>query len=169
MHLSTRLAGEFSAPVRRRGEQYYRQGLVRIRDGSDSLLKARVRGSSVYSVSLHWEAGSLSASCDCPYYGSDGPCKHLWATILAADAHGYLSAALAATNVILDVDGDGDPDDEFDQDTLPPSMAVAPRKLTHPSRLAEADHRDFERPYDRPAGRGFSSQAADPLHRGRAG
>src|SRR5207302_185252 len=96
MNLSKRLTGDFSATVRNRGRNYYWQNRVIIRHASNSQVDALVRGSRNYEVSLDCEHGELVAWCDCPHFESDGPCKHLWAAILAAEARGYLSAASAA-------------------------------------------------------------------------
>ncbi len=93
MALAKQLAYDFSAGLRTRGLAYYQLGRVMISAGSATGVKATVRGSGVYKVSLSCEDGALYSSCDCPYSNSTGPCKHLWATILAADAKGYLSAA----------------------------------------------------------------------------
>src|SRR5580700_7668404 len=100
MNLSQRLAGDFSATVRKRGRDYYLQGRVHIQHGSNSQVEALVRGSDSYEVSLDWKEGVLFSSCDCPHFESYGPCKHLWATILAADARDHLSAASAAKLVL---------------------------------------------------------------------
>jgi superfamily II DNA or RNA helicase len=94
MPLSTSLADDFTPSVRHRGETYYRQGLVRIRRGSATEVEAQVRGSRNYEVVLeYYDDGVFTAWCDCPFYDTDGPCKHIWATILAAEYRGYLSAA----------------------------------------------------------------------------
>jgi superfamily II DNA or RNA helicase len=53
---------------------------------------ARVRGSRVYDVEITWDDGGLVLFCDCPYFESGEPCKHLWATILASDAKDYFSS-----------------------------------------------------------------------------
>jgi len=111
--LSTRLAGYFDPTVRKRGQRYYGQALVRVQRGSDSTLEVRVQGSRTYDVRLQWSDGALSGMCDCPYFDSEGPCKHLWAAILAAEAWGYLSAAASAANLIFD-DGGYDPAEELD-------------------------------------------------------
>src|SRR5580704_4881182 len=113
MNLSTRLAHEFSAVVRQRGQGYYWKGLVDVEHANDSEVEARVRGSRTYEVSLDWAGGVLSAWCDCRYFYSSGACKHLWATILAAEALGYLSRAASATYLLLDY-GDHSLDEEFD-------------------------------------------------------
>ena len=115
MSLSTRLAGEFDAAIQQRGRTYFLQGRVRILSGNASDVEARVRGSRNYDVDLNFAPadGVLSAWCDCPYFESDGRCKHVWATILEADTLGHLSAADAARKLILDC-GDFDPDEDPD-------------------------------------------------------
>ena len=93
MRLSSDLATDFSEQTRNRGAGYYASGSVRIVNGSEAEVEARVRGAREYYVDLVCEDDSLNLSCDCPYFDSTGPCKHLWATILAAEAKGLLSAA----------------------------------------------------------------------------
>src|ERR1035437_1662084 len=112
LSLSTRLAGDFDEGVRSRGQAYFYRGRVHIQPGSGDEVEARVKGSRNYDVSLDWEDEQLSADCDCSYFDSAGPCKHLWATILAADAEGYLSDA-AANVLVLDC-GVHHPDEEPD-------------------------------------------------------
>src|ERR1022692_4094667 len=134
LSLSTRLAGDFDEGVRSRGQAYFYRGRVHIQHGSGDEVEARVKGSRNYDVSLYWEDDQLSADCDCEYYDSAGPCKHLWATILAADAQGLLSAAAAAADLILN-DGDYDPDldeepdyEEYERGLhRPPVIAAIPK------------------------------------------
>ena len=121
MNLSRRLAGNFSGTVRHRGQSYFWQGRVRIREGSESHIVANVRGSQNYRINLDWENGDgvLAANCQCLYFDSDGPCKHLWATILAAEADGYLAAAASAPKLVLDCGDEGfdeEYDDEYEED-----------------------------------------------------
>jgi superfamily II DNA or RNA helicase len=87
------LAWEFDASSRTRGQAYYREGRVRIQYGSAKSVVAQVRGSGLYQASLVWDGEMLDMDCSCPYFDAEGPCKHLWATVLAADASGYLRAA----------------------------------------------------------------------------
>ena len=115
MNLSRRLAGNFSETVRHRGHSYFWQGRVRIRHGSESGVAANVRGSQNYAVNLDWQDGVLSVNCDCLYFDSDGPCKHLWAVILAAEAYGYLSETASAPKLVLDC-GDYGLDEEYDDE-----------------------------------------------------
>ena len=78
MSLSTRLAGDFSKNVRKRGEEYYYKGRVMIHEGSSSELSACVRGSDFYEVQLSWRNDKLAVWCDCPHFVEQGfPCKHL--------------------------------------------------------------------------------------------
>jgi hypothetical protein len=115
MLLSAKLAQKFSSTTRKRGLEYCCQLRVEIQRGSDFEVEACVSGSQAYGVDLNWRDGKLSVWCECPYYVDSGfPCKHLWATILAAEAQGYLSAAAAAADVLLEcdfVDGDAKFDD----------------------------------------------------------
>jgi hypothetical protein len=117
MSLSARLTEDFFANVRKRGEQYHRDGRVRIQGGSESELCASVHGSQTYDVQLNFSNGILSIWCDCPHFAETGdPCKHLWAAIVAADERGYLCEPASAPNLALnpyDYDFEQDLDDEL--------------------------------------------------------
>lgn len=124
MHLSTRLAASFAENVRRRGEEFYAKSRVQIQEVSPTELSASVRGSNFYEMELAWRDGKLAVWCDCPYFFDQGsPCKHLWAALLTADQHGYLSAAASADKLILDLDALGD--DDFGVDDYDGSDALA--------------------------------------------
>src|SRR6266404_5436052 len=100
MSLSARLTEDFSANVRKRGEQYHLDGRVRIQRGSESELCASVHGSQTYDVRLNFSNELLSVWCECPYFGETGsPCKHVWAAIVAADKRGYLCAPASAPSL----------------------------------------------------------------------
>jgi superfamily II DNA or RNA helicase len=117
MSIAARLEGIFSANVRKRGEQYQREGRVYLDEGSDSSLSAMVYGAQSYDVRLHFARGTLSLWCGCPYFKDTGrPCKHIWATILAADQSGYLGQLPPAVNLVLETDETDDYDIEDDSD-----------------------------------------------------
>ncbi len=122
MKLASVLSPHFDSAVRSRGVSYFRSGAVRVQRASDSEVEARVRGSQVYEVEISWDGELLTLYCDCPYYDSAGPCKHLWATILAADARDCLRAItkLSPDSIFFDSPGDEfgdeDLDDEWEDD-----------------------------------------------------
>jgi SWIM zinc finger len=108
MSLSAKLAANSTKNVRKRGDDYYYKGRVMIREGSQSELTACVRGSGFYEVQFAWRNNKLAVWCDCPHFVEQGvPCKHVWATTLAADQHQYLAAAASADKLILDLDALG--------------------------------------------------------------
>ena len=89
MTLSAQLSYEFDTRIRNRGLSYFRAGRVQIVRGSDDSVEARVRGALLYEVSLELTGHTLESSCSCPYFEDGGGCKHVWATILAAEARGF--------------------------------------------------------------------------------
>jgi len=102
MNLATLLSDQFEPSVRNRGKIYYWQSRVRIRRGSETGVQATVRGSRPYDVNLDFANGTLSMNCDCEFFDSGNPCKHLWATVLAADAKGYLVQARGTPKVVAE-------------------------------------------------------------------
>ena len=94
MGIAQKVSRDFSDAVRSRGQSYFAKGRVAITSASASEVVARVRGTAKYRVRLRLRGGRLHATCSCPYFGPFGdPCKHLWATVLAADARRLLAAA----------------------------------------------------------------------------
>lgn len=144
MSLILQLAGEFSAEIRSRGNEYYRQGKVRLKNGSPMNLEAEVQGTSKYNVRLWREGNEISVRCSCPYYESSGLCKHLWAALLFADAENYLkggSGGAGRLALILedpeegsydyfnDEEGDEDDDGEWmDEETEEEDSYLAAKK-----------------------------------------
>ena len=84
------VSASFPSDTRDRGQQYFRRGVVRI-VSVDQGIVAHVRGSEIYTVRIEPDAnGRLSHECSCPAWGTYGVCKHVWATLLAADAQRLL-------------------------------------------------------------------------------
>ncbi len=89
-----KVAREFSDGVRSRGQSYFLKNRVAISASSPGEVVARVKGTAKYRVRLRLRGDKLVATCSCPYFSPFGDaCKHLWATILAADARGLLPGA----------------------------------------------------------------------------
>jgi len=77
--------------TRSRGQAYFSAGAVRKLSGDEWSVEARVQGTRLYDVDIFRLENSFESSCNCPYYdGSADICKHIWATILAAEKTGYL-------------------------------------------------------------------------------
>jgi superfamily II DNA or RNA helicase len=153
MSLSTKLAANFSNNVRKRGGDYYCKGRVMIHEGSQTELTACVRGSGFYEVQFTWRNNKLAVWCDCPHFVEQGvPCKHVWATTLAADQHQYLTAAASADKVILDLDALGedgldgrdyhDGDELYEEDGTPPVLSSRfPTVVRNPAKPKPPDWR----------------------------
>lgn len=120
--LTAMFRSTFPARIRTAGERYYRQRRARVVQMDDSRLVAEVRGTRRYEVAIRADELGIEGACDCPFFADRGPCKHLWAAILLADATGYLRAARpgGSSGVVdppdTDSFDDGDPDDDLDRD-----------------------------------------------------
>src|SRR5689334_12876012 len=90
MALILQLAGEFPSALRASGNELFRSGKVRIKNGSPMNLEAAVEDNTTGNVRLWREGNEISVLCSCPDYAASGPCRHLWAALLAADAENYL-------------------------------------------------------------------------------
>ncbi len=92
--IAQKVARNFSDAVRSRGQSYFVKGWVSVMAARPGEVVARVRGTSKYRVRLRMRGSQLLASCTCPYFSPEGePCKHLWATLLMAEARGLLQSA----------------------------------------------------------------------------
>ncbi|MEA2696847.1 MAG: hypothetical protein QOI66_1118, partial [Myxococcales bacterium] len=110
------LTARFPEKVRQRGAMYFVSDAVRIRTKSPDEILAHVHGSREYATGLTLDGGWLTLSCECPYFLSEGPCKHLWATILAADRMGILASMNPFNKIRLDHHPDDDGGDEGGDD-----------------------------------------------------
>jgi hypothetical protein len=104
MSLKGRLSQEFAGKIRDRGFAYFRNKAVEILEHSESQVDARVKGGQVYLVRLMLVRGSLNVACTCAYFEKGEKCKHVWATMLAADNLQYLKDAGLITPLSLVLD-----------------------------------------------------------------
>jgi superfamily II DNA or RNA helicase len=111
MKLSALLAPEFNTGSRERGVKYYRSGSVMIRKGDAASVHAEVSGpDSRYDVEIDiGDDRVVDLWCDCPYFGANGPCKHLWATLLSGEAAGHLTRPAETMADPAEYDLFGDP------------------------------------------------------------
>ena len=82
--------GLFPATTRQKGNDYFRSGHVDILATTPRGAAAAVHGSRLYTVSVEWRGKYVTGDCTCPAFSDYGPCKHLWATLLALDARHFL-------------------------------------------------------------------------------
>ncbi len=129
-----RLLAQIPAAVRLRGTSYFASGRVRLYSTHPTEAIATVRGSSLYDVDLELRNGSILASCSCPYRGL---CKHIWATLLAAQLEGFARAAAERGHLTLVFEDheDGDPH-------VPPARRKPKRRAALPKRDKWKDQLD---------------------------
>jgi superfamily II DNA or RNA helicase len=128
MTFAQRCARQFTQTDWQRGEEYYRDDAVSIVVSGPDSLKALVQGNSrlPYSVLLDWSDASdnlIRVDCTCPRFADWGICKHVAATILAADAR-KLGEMLPGNGDFSIEAGDDDPEEDWgneieDEDSLP--------------------------------------------------
>jgi superfamily II DNA or RNA helicase len=111
MKLSALLTPEFNTGSRERGVKYYHSGSVTISSGDAASVQAEVSGpDSRYYVEIDiGEDRIVDLWCDCPYFESNGPCKHLWAALLAGEAAGHLTRPAESMADPAEYDLFGDP------------------------------------------------------------
>src|SRR5436853_5348473 len=116
MSLTSKFSSEFDSAVRSRGHSYYKIGRVRITQGDNEGVVAIVRGSENYRVTLSIEGKSLVVFCTCSYFDQD-VCKHIWATLMAAEARRLLDAMPEPTRLRMsDVDEDDFDDEDYEDE-----------------------------------------------------
>lgn len=121
MELTSHLSKYVSSRIRGRGQDYFRRGAVEIMNGDSEELMAVVIGSEHYEIDLYREDGTIYGSCTCPYCeGEWEVCKHIWATLLAAEKKGYLGGDNKTDPLRLELsfeeEGKRDDDEEEDRD-----------------------------------------------------
>lgn len=85
-----------------RGEDYYLDGRVEALQADGGTLKATVRGTRPYTVTLRATADDLEWSCDCPLAAEGAFCKHCVAAGLAALSPAAAKVAPIGPPVALD-------------------------------------------------------------------
>jgi superfamily II DNA or RNA helicase len=154
MTLTTNVTAQVQKKVRDRGREYFWSGAVTIHEGDAWYVNATVQGSRRYEVSLSREKQGITAWCTCPSCEENlQVCKHIWATLLAAESQGCLKGDDSRPPLYLELDEEdaldnGDdfddyPDEEWDDEPqrfsiVPPTPARSrpeprsrkPRQLT---------------------------------------
>ncbi len=93
------IEGYFGEDAQRRGASYLAQGRVRLTESTSSRVRAVVTGTTQYFSEILAGERAWSIDCSCPAFRERGPCKHLWAVVLASRSahrtHGMSSPGAA--------------------------------------------------------------------------
>ncbi len=101
MPITSSLRRSIGSRQRKRGEDCFREGRVAIQETSGGEILARVRDSRRHLVTLQIEDDALLCECDCRYFQDNvEPCKHVWASALAAEQQGLLPAGNRLTELV---------------------------------------------------------------------
>ena len=113
MSLARTLDAIFDNASHMRGAGLFGSGAVRIKDAGPRHVYGVVTDGIAYDVRMTLEDGELLVWCGCAFFRDHGPCRHLWAMVLAGDAHGVPAEALGSR--FLNV-ADESEFDEYDHD-----------------------------------------------------
>jgi superfamily II DNA or RNA helicase len=83
--IASKFEKDFKSQIRFRGSQYFRDGLCELYYSNPQTVESLVEGSDDYEVKITINKSKLKIHCDCPAFQKFGPCKHIWATLLAID------------------------------------------------------------------------------------
>jgi hypothetical protein len=123
MGVITNLAQRVPATIRARGGEYFLDRAVTIKTVTGRTVVAKVAGTVNYDVNLDLRGRTVYASCTCAYVADNGAtCKHIWATLLAAEGRGFGLGANPKQLIVEGGDGDEyyeDGADDEDDDALP--------------------------------------------------
>jgi len=99
-----------------KGRNYFRSGAVEISKASADRVEATVNGGGRYWVvlDLNVDLQAVVASCTCPHYDDGNLCKHIWASLEAAQAGGHLSQMAEMDHAMILTETEySEDDDEF--------------------------------------------------------
>ena len=113
--ISILLQRKFSQRIRTRGNNYYYSGRVSIVKSGGNQVIAKVKGTTVYTVEIGLNKNMVTIDCNCPYFIDYGPCKHIWATLLASEQQGSFQP-VAYTTAELRYGSDDIDTHEYDTD-----------------------------------------------------
>ena len=123
MTLASMLASQVPETIRYQGQECFRSGAVKLESVNTRSVRAIILKGDDCDVDLDLEGRTLYAFCNCRYAEEHGKvCKHIWATVLAADGRGLAHNASKALRLVVDDSDDefGDGHDEYDDYDDPP-------------------------------------------------
>ncbi len=153
MTLAELMDGKFRGDVKFRGAAYLQAERVAVTRVTADNLFAVVRDGVEYQTQLSRQDNALKLACNCgapvlPSNAGNVHCKHVWATILAADAGSYVSGSVRPGYVppfVVESDPlDFDLEDDWDADDVP--VAELPRVTTSRKMKSSAAVAEIETP-----------------------
>src|SRR5215211_5443684 len=145
MSITAKFYSLFDSRIRNRGQSYFNsRGTVRLKHADANRVEATVVGSEYYKINLTIKGNDFFVACTCPFFDED-LCKHIWATMLAAESRGFLDGGgqlpsrLRRSNARShdeedDEDGYDDDeeyeDDDYDDEYEEPIIAASPAART---------------------------------------
>src|SRR5437773_3099868 len=133
-----RLQSDFSQTVRNKGHRYFQGGAVRITAGAADNVRASVLGSQEYKVRVRVDREEVVVECDCRYFQSEDLCKHIYATLLAAESDGYLTRIASAWDPIVKRAFDQDEEVHAYDFTDPQPETPRPTRPAKPAKVPPA-------------------------------
>ncbi len=126
MTLAAQLAAFFEKRVQFKGMDLFHARAVQVHSAGPDHLNADVQGTYLYELDLTFADGRLLLYCDCPYFESNGECKHLWAAVLEADRRRALSNVIAAGRFKVEVDRARERAEQKPDFALRPKIQIPP-------------------------------------------
>lgn len=117
-----------SATNRARGRSYRAEGLVKVLERTDRLVRAVVHGTMRYTVQLALDGRAWRTSCTCPTYADNGACKHVCAVLYELTQGKARATAIACIDDddALGDEWEGDEDEAWNGDELVERALVDP-------------------------------------------
>jgi superfamily II DNA or RNA helicase len=135
MGITTNLASRVPAAARERGRDEYQTGGVAFDTVTTRAAMAVVTeaaGAEVHEVDLELTGRTVFAACTCPAADHGVACKHIWATLLAAEDRGF-GRGTQATQLVVEEPGEYDRiDDGYDDYDAPPLYPPGYSRPTQP-------------------------------------
>ena len=83
MRIIEQLQSEFTTESRQLGEAYAERERVELLELDEEFAYFAVRGRREYTASIRNADDGLHFDCNCPAFRTYGPCKHIWASLIA--------------------------------------------------------------------------------------
>ena len=94
MTLAELLQTRFRADLRHRGAAYIEAERISLIRVTPENVFGVVQDGAEYQTQLRYQPDDIGLFCTCEQYAKSKVCKHLWATVLAADQKGFVSPGL---------------------------------------------------------------------------